>query len=495
MNDDAPSSSIRARPLVVYGAALAFLLAIGAYLVRDFWLDRERAVQEVSRMAVSKSELIGALFGDTLLAADYVLRDIAGHVDPPPHHAPIDAAAFPALTPLLDERLTSVPGLTDLALFDGRCVFIALSYNRQFAGRKSTQDLCRAERHPPGQSLSIQYLPTEKSANREPVILMSRVISSSEGRMQAGVMAVLGLAYAEQFLRTFAVEGNDLQTIVDSHGVLIARNPPIPGTLGGRADPPPELPALDTLEATIPFVGASPLDGRERIFAASPLKRFPFVVLVGYDKARVLRGWRQRAWQFGIGYVLLVLLSVALLRAHRDAVTQRAAMYAVATTDALTGIANRRHLFGAGERELARAARHGSPLSLLMLDIDFFKRVNDRWGHPLGDRVIRNVADLLRGVLRASDLCGRVGGEEFMAILPETDAEGAYALAERLRQAVASCDAIRADDGEVVRHAISVGVATLGRREMTFEQLVHEADGALYQAKAQGRNRVVRAAA
>lgn len=161
MNDAAPSSSIRGRPLVVYGAALVFLLAIGAYLVRDFWLDRERTVQEVSRMAVSKSELIGALFGDTLLAADYVLRDLAGHIDPPPHRAPIDAAAFPALTPLLDERPTSVPGLPDLALFNGRCVFVALSYNRQFVGCKSSQDLCRAEWHPPGQSLSIRYLQTE----------------------------------------------------------------------------------------------------------------------------------------------------------------------------------------------------------------------------------------------------------------------------------------------------------------------------------------------
>jgi len=134
--------------------------------------------------------------------------------------------------------------------------------------------------------------------------------------------------------------------------------------------------------------------------------------------------------------------------------------------------------------------RYGKPLAILMIDIDLFKKINDQWGHPSGDRVIRNIADLMRDMLRTVDICGRLGGEEFTAILPETDTQGAKALAERLRLAIEASDAARAEDGQTIHYTVSIGIAILCPADTTFETILQRADDALYQAKEAGRNQI-----
>jgi diguanylate cyclase (GGDEF)-like protein len=165
-------------------------------------------------------------------------------------------------------------------------------------------------------------------------------------------------------------------------------------------------------------------------------------------------------------------------------------LQSLAATDSLTGIANRRKFLEVGESEFRRARRFGHPLSLLIADIDEFKRINDAWGHPVGDRVIRVVADTcVRNVRGTLDVVGRIGGDEFAIVLPETDYASASELAERLRQMVAT-ELIAVDDGESIACAISVGVATLAGNVNSFDDLMVSADKALYRAKSKGRNRV-----
>jgi diguanylate cyclase (GGDEF)-like protein len=156
--------------------------------------------------------------------------------------------------------------------------------------------------------------------------------------------------------------------------------------------------------------------------------------------------------------------------------------------DALTGVYNRRKLEEQLTQELARASRYGRSLSLLMFDIDHFKRVNDGFGHLAGDEVIRHVANVASTCLRDSDWLGRYGGEEFVAILPEVDAAGAAIAGERMREAVAAAPA--AFDGRSIEVTISVGVAAVGASPRTAESLLGEADEALYLSKKNGRNRV-----
>jgi len=160
----------------------------------------------------------------------------------------------------------------------------------------------------------------------------------------------------------------------------------------------------------------------------------------------------------------------------------------LSTTDPLTGLSNRRHFDAAAKLEIMRARRYGRPLSAVMMDIDHFKRVNDTFGHPVGDRVLVALSGLCLGLARKMDLKARLGGEEFCLLLPETSMESARVLAERLR---ADIEALPFDaGGRAFRVTASLGIAGYAAGE-ELETLLVRADGALYAAKESGRNRVV----
>jgi diguanylate cyclase (GGDEF)-like protein len=161
----------------------------------------------------------------------------------------------------------------------------------------------------------------------------------------------------------------------------------------------------------------------------------------------------------------------------------------LAMHDELTGLYNRRHFIELAESELARVRRTGTPLSLAMVDIDHFKRVNDVFGHAVGDLALKELAVAMRETLRGSDVPARFGGEEFVLLLTDTALEGALSVTERLRERVGRTE-VRVADDRVARFTISAGVAELGPGE-AFESLLARADEALYRAKDEGRNRIL----
>lgn len=162
----------------------------------------------------------------------------------------------------------------------------------------------------------------------------------------------------------------------------------------------------------------------------------------------------------------------------------------MALHDALTGLANRRKFVDRFEPATARMLRSGQPLSLLAVDVDHFKRINDVYGHPAGDEVLIAVGRILDRTVRRTDLAARFGGEEFMVLLENTDAAGAVEVAEKLRLAVAA-ERFAAGAGETVGVTISIGVATATRdAPPSLDDLIERADHALYAAKLAGRNRV-----
>lgn len=155
--------------------------------------------------------------------------------------------------------------------------------------------------------------------------------------------------------------------------------------------------------------------------------------------------------------------------------------------DGLTKLFNRRFIEETLDKEFSRARRYGHTLSVIMTDIDFFKKVNDNHGHLAGDEVLRVVADRLKSCLRDSDILGRYGGEEFMIVLPETKSDGAIILAERLRRAVeAEPVALRETSLAIT---ISLGISEIRTDTKNYEQLIGEADQGLYESKEAGRNR------
>ncbi len=189
-------------------------------------------------------------------------------------------------------------------------------------------------------------------------------------------------------------------------------------------------------------------------------------------------------------FVAVALLPVLLLQRtllHGE-------LLAASRTDVKTGLANPGHWRDVAEREVARAARGGQPLAVLLVDIDHFKRVNDTVGHLAGDQALVAVAEALRASVRPRDLVGRFGGEEFAVVLPEIPAEAAERTAQRMREQVEALRCAAAERHGPVAVTVSIGLAMIGPDTADLTSLLTAADEALYTAKANGRNRVIRAA-
>ncbi len=187
--------------------------------------------------------------------------------------------------------------------------------------------------------------------------------------------------------------------------------------------------------------------------------------------------------------LLFYILGMMTDRGRRQTFLLEKTLEQQATQDGLTGVANRRFFLELGSREFQRAQRYHKHLSLLLIDIDHFKRINDNYGHPIGDKAIIALTELICRVVRHTDIVGRIGGEEFAVLLTETDRTGAECVAERIRTAVTEMRLTMG--GITIVFTVSIGGATLTADYKDMQHLIKTADDALYQAKGAGRNRVV----
>lgn len=188
---------------------------------------------------------------------------------------------------------------------------------------------------------------------------------------------------------------------------------------------------------------------------------------------------------------------IELRKTTEESLRQSEELYRqLAITDPLTGIFNRRHFYQLSESELQRTCRYGRPLAVMMIDIDYFKKVNDSYGHAIGDQVLQTLASLIREALRTIDIFARYGGEEFIVLLPETQLRDVRPIAERLCRKIAETPVpIEANHISIT---ISVGASAFepsaqlfpSSKKVTLDQLIDLADKALYEAKETGRNRV-----
>ena len=186
--------------------------------------------------------------------------------------------------------------------------------------------------------------------------------------------------------------------------------------------------------------------------------------------------------QTALALALVEHLAIALNNVEMLAWSRHQAAF-----DDLTGLASRRHFLGELRREVARVRRQGTPLTMLMVDADHFKAINDTWGHGAGDAVLVGLAECLKAGTRTLDVVGRLGGEEFGVLLPSADLEAAQIVAERLRSTTEAMEVAHGD--AVLKVTISIGIAEW-EPEFSIEDLVEVADAALYRSKAGGRNRV-----
>ncbi len=299
-----------------------------------------------------------------------------------------------------------------------------------------------------------------------------------------------------------SAEDNARLTVFRTDGAIVARDPIALSDLSvDMSQVSKELHDFSTLSMGS-FIDRSPFDGVERVVSFRRMDDLGLIVTAGVDKHRVLRSWRENVYYTGLMVALMLGgLAVAVpmvlrmvdgeaeTKAELAAANERLAVLSV--TDQLLGIANRRRFDEIIETEWRRSGRTGLPLSLLMIDVDKFKAFNDLFGHQEGDHCLRRVADAVKSaVQRPHDVVARYGGEEFVVILSDTDAEGARAVAERIRAAVWEAEMLH-PASPFLRVTISVGVASLvANPGQAASELITLADRALYRAKDLGRNGV-----
>ena len=213
------------------------------------------------------------------------------------------------------------------------------------------------------------------------------------------------------------------------------------------------------------------------------------------DVEKSLKWHRYGIWTLSLLVsILLIAIIYSFVRKVKRLLDEaQAKLRELAVTDELTGLHNRRYFVQRFAEELGRAKRNGHSLGCMMLDIDFFKRVNDTYGHQAGDHVLQSISGLMKVQRRAVDVLARYGGEEFIMLLPEASLEGVTVAAERLRASVEAAS-FTLDDGRMLQVTISIGICHLsGEQLATVEDhndMISAADGALYRAKENGRNRV-----
>ncbi len=253
---------------------------------------------------------------------------------------------------------------------------------------------------------------------------------------------------------------------------------------------------LLTGQATSPFlfvvalmVGAVSLVSSKRVTLALALEAvgaYTVAFLAGPLEGAAARDGLAR---IAVNLTALVAMSWAGLAIAAAQRHTREAAIRLSTTDSLTGLGNRAYFFNVVEREIQRSRRFGREFCLLMMDLDGLKSINDRFGHYQGDLVLRGVAHVIRSALRGVDLAARYGGDEFVALLPETDPSGAFVVAEKIRSG--AIEMVVESEGQTVRTSLSTGVVTYPADGRTADELLIAADQAMYAAKQLGKNRVV----
>ena len=445
-----------------------------AYVFASLAEHKQQLLEQRQRELTQLNSAVALQSASLLKVAETHLRTLDKFIQANPKTDPRTDPHFVALAEMLK---TSSNGLIELRMVsvEGKLYYLT---------------------SPAGESIpSVQdkvYVKAQHASSSENLYIGDPVLSGSttkwsipiSWRLEAPVSGMLVMFAAIDLDRVFAAHEKlrlkpaGTVTLIHDRGVVLSHTPP-DATLIGK---PVSISAPDGLVA----------DGVERLVSYDRLERYPVNVLVTESVQEVLAPYLNRrnvTVTVSVGVTVgLLLLAFFLQRFVRGFNAAQQDLERAATIDSLTGIMTRRNFLEVGAREFSRAHRYGRPAVVLALDIDHFKHVNDTYGHARGDTVLRECCAAWMTVLREQDFLGRIGGEEFSAILPETGIDGAARVADRLRELTAR---LRFVGGETeFGVTVSIGMATVTAGDEALAQVMERADQALYVAKRHGRNRV-----
>lgn len=452
------------------------------------------AVAEVATVAMSRA--LADQLGSALGATDALLADLGERVE---HDAGADDAQ--RLANYLAQQLQRNALLAEVSVYDelGR---LALT-----SGAATPAALVPGHfAYHAGGAGHVLYigLPLRDASGKQALLPMTRRVTMPDGSYGGMVLATLRLAQLQRLASEFEIGLHGAIAVTLDGGTLLAARPYAEPSIGTRVRA-----RAASAQPVAAAQGAAHGIGEGSVWSEQRVSGYPLLVTVRRATDDVLAGWWESAYLSTLGAALLLLLQLWMgIRLYgqialRDRLeTERRILQKLlvkksrslrqqAMKDALTGIANRRQLDTRLAHEFGRALGEGNSLAMVILDVDYFKKYNDQYGHPAGDECLRFIASCVNGGRRRSgDLAARMGGEEFAILLPNTGLRGAIAVAETIRKRVAGHRMTHVDG---LPHSVTVscGVhAFVPVEGSSPQELVDAADRALYLAKTSGRNRV-----
>ncbi len=481
-------------------------VATSAWTLNRSW---ERTVEENERNAINLSVSQARQAEDTFLQSELALRDIRRNV-PQQGVSTIDEAKFNLYLSEIKERL---PQLHGLFVYDSQGNMKATSFGHQPAiPNNADREYFVYHRKNGHSSVHIGHVIRSRSTG-DLIIPVSLRLNDAAGGFAGVGLATVKIDYFRHFYSYFELGSRDLLAILNTDATVLYARPFNDDVINRNISRSPlftqELIRHDRGNAT----WKSSIDRVERIFGFARLERYPLVVAAGYDKPALWHNWLRESLpdivlnaMLLLGTLVMGALIFRVVRVNvrdqteltmlRDELTSiNHTLQTMALADGLTGLANRRQFDLFLSQALKTASLTGRPISLIMLDIDYFKRYNDFYGHVAGDNCLRHVGDVLQKLnLRQSDLIARYGGEEFAIVLPDTDRDAAFNIAQR---AVAAVRAAQLPHNESLA---GIKVVTLSAGCYSYIPRVSDddarllkegADAALYSAKVAGRNRAI----
>lgn len=478
---------------------LALVLVLIGTRVQEDWRNR---LKEHHASARSQARLLASQSARLLEAMDLLsvltIEDLA-------YHRPVNFFDSPVVGAEILDHARHLPGPALLAMTDtqGRTV---MSTDAMGVPHPAPLPADLLKRH---SDEGIAFLTSRQiGPDRQGYLVISRSVIDTQGQYRGVVAVAIAEKALEPIFLSFAETGISQIAVIDESGQVMLSWPPAPPSVGQITDLPvfADL-ALDSILRS----GTLTLDNDISITGVSQIPAFPLRSLVSASLTATSAAWNRRARQTAgvtlvacllVGWGLLSLYGLErrrqalesglraktdeLAEANRNLEQALKDVTRLSRTDALTKLWNRRYLAERLIEEIARAERLETALSVMMFDLDHFKRVNDTHGHPTGDKVLATTATVLRRIVRRTDLLARYGGEEFLVLMPATEVDAAHALADRLRDAMAA-EIFTAPDGTRFQVTCSVGLAQWYPGD-DADRLIDRADRALYAAKQAGRN-------
>lgn len=488
---------------------MVVIFSILALQGRSLYQARNEQLEEARIATFNMTRALAQHANDTVRAADVALVGIVERLET----EGVDAAAWSRTKELLRMTVARIPALNGLFVYDREGNWLATSLPVMPANANNS-DRAYFRFHASSNSRDVHIgTPVQSRSTGRWIIPVSRRIDHPDGSFAGVALATVEMKYFQDFHSGFDIGRNGAILFLSDTGVLIMRRPFETTHIGSDVSTGPVFQTYLKKGRSGGAVLRSNIDGVERMYSFQHLIHYPLIVSSALATQDVLAPWQaDLTITVAVVAALLSILGTIGFKhvrqiEHRERMQRElhqakssleemnCSLRRLSLQDSLTGLGNRRLFDSALVEEFSRAARSGASLALMMIDVDYFKRYNDHYGHPAGDECLRRLGSaVMESGIRPGDVAVRYGGEELAVLLPNTDVEGACAAAERLRLAVLA-QQIEHLGNPIGVVSVSIGAAAiLPQRQSAPEQatmLVPAADRALYAAKAAGRNQVV----